>query len=479
VTGRAWDYVWWFTRVRLRRGHGRRVVLTRLAGLAVWLLFIASWMLLKSPWALVSEIMAMTPHPIVDTGFVDVAKTLSQTSGTFAGFAVTILVLLFTDMGAGRNSLGLANPRAERPTDQHTESARFAMHGIRYIRDISVSMHSISFFAFTIAAIGFGIVSGRGDRLSAAVAYCLSSAAFYIALLLFFGALVPLFRLSQLKASIPVSRALFLGASLLGGIMVLQSARSPAEMGYSAGIAFTSLVAVTLLGPLWAANAFTGLRHRRRTMPSIGVWASVAIVGLTGIAILVLPSALEGRAELAVGWARATYVVAALAVTIGVSWSMLLGALDPDAQPHDYGHVVVLTETSGQLGLTHAGMVLCAFSARSDVCECGMADDVFEIADPRTIDDSVVAPYLAAYAAAYCARDYTDRSVCVVLNDRGLAEELNRVMLNEYPVGISTRTRLVLGGLARLASAFDQGVRFAGPLENCQRLDCARRLATA
>lgn len=475
------DYIWWLLRVRLKRGSGARVILTRIAGLTLWLAFLASWMVYEPPWMLIEDIASVKIQIISDLGFLKVAPNLAQTSGTFAGFAVTIIVLLFTDMGT--NWLHSAAQDIQSPQLRRSSSGKRDhpfMPGLKFIRDISVSMHSIAFFAFTIATLGYSIVEGRVDLTSAAILYSLSSACFYLALLLFFGALVPLFRLSQLNASVPVSRVLFLSATILGGIMVLQSARTPVGTGYGLGISFTVAVSFLLVGPLWAANAFTSLRHRRRFMPSMGIWLTVTLLGLAGAAILVLPANINANFLASpVGWAQMAYFIAALAISLGFAWSMLLGSLDLRAQPYDFPHITVIAVNKGTIGNTQAGLVVCAFSDDSNSCDCEKACAIFHLQDTRSIDDDTVAPLLAAYSAVYFARDYTDRSACILLNNRDIAERLNRSIAAGFYEENRSREQIVVRGIIRLAKSFSHELKFSSPPNTCQRYPEAFELAAA
>lgn len=479
------DRVWWLFKVRLRRGSGNRSLLTRVTGLCLCAAFIAAWIYYGTPWLLLQDVAAMKLQPISDIGFMAVAPNLAPSSGMFAGFAITIVVLLLSGMGMDWIRSAASYLSSEVFTRTSENSACLVILALKYIRDVSVSMLAIGFFAFTIAMLGYSIVDGRSDLASAAILYSLSSACFYLALLLFFGALVPLLHLSQLAMSVPVSRVLFVGAAILGGIIVLQSARTPVGTDYAMGIAFTISVALPLVGPLWVVNAFTGLRHRRRTMPAIGVWSSVTLVVLTAVAILVLPADFEADRLLGpVFWAQAAYVVSALSISMGIGWSMLLSSLDITAQPYDFPYVVVVAESLEAAGLPQAGIVVCAFFERTDNCDCERAEAVFKFADTRTIDDVNVAPYLAAYAAAFYARDYTNQSACIVLNNKNLAKILNDVVSeksirSETIRSMTIRQQLVLRGLVRISSAFKTGLVFSDHIKPCPRRDDAKRLASS
>lgn len=465
--GRLRCWLWWFAEVKFRRGPGERIVFTRIVGLILCLLLLVAWAKWGGPLDTALTVTQMQLAGDTTSVYAAMASSLSQAAGALAGFTMMIVVLLMT-LAEPRNYIARISDARYKGQRLNAEQRRLLTDAVLFVRDMASAMLTIAFFGFVVAILGFSITLGRAETPSTGVVYLIASCSFYVALLLFFGSLVPLFRLMGFVEPVPYARTLFLGATAIGAIWLTATARVIMGTTYILSIRVVVFVAAGIILPLWSLSSFGTVTTRRRGYPRVGLWLAVLLIAALATIQLLVPKALEPSSGPV--WPAVSYLSVAASISLAVGWAMLFGSLDPHRQPVFYDSATVIAVSTRRAGRDCFGISICGFTEDDPACVGSPCSGLLLAqATDQTLRSVGLGAYLAVYRALFMAADHTGGDVICVVRTARLANHLN----NALSEGISRRTtlrkQLVLRSIAGASRRFRR-VTFISRDHQCARI---------
>jgi hypothetical protein len=456
--------------------------------LLLFLLLLLSWALWGGPLDAARSMAVVRLVATDPRGSSAMGSSLGQAAGALAGFAVTIVVLLVTMSDSSDYVSRASGFRYGRQVVSDAQREQLA-ESVLFVRDMAVSMLTVAFFGFIVAILGFSIAVSRSDGLSATVVYSFAACSFYVALLLFFGALVPLFRLVRFQLPVTYARVLFIAATVMGGFWLVATARAATGVPYQLSWRVVVFIAAGGILPLYTVSAFSHVTFRRRTCPELGLWLAVAQVIFVAMAEVAVPKVVSGLGT-SVLLAQLTFAGVGLSIALAVGWAMFLGSMDPDSQPVFFTSVAAVVacgpkENRDVFSFSLRGFTTeepqCPFAGTGELatlstCGCEGSLLLEQTVDQHTLPSRGLAPYLAVYRTLFHAADHTHGTVLCIVEDPHIARRLNDVVAGDARRYGSLRVRLVLNSIERASHRLG-GVRFVSSVEGCQvRAETARRL---